>query len=134
MVRSRTLIVFICLFAAFAAAQNSLPADTIKKIDDIVLKARQEQKLPAVTVAIALKGKIIFSKAYGMADLENDVEATPETLIRTGSIAKPMTAVGALQLAEAGKLDLEVLSGVSGKKVANHHAAVAGASVGYSRL
>lgn len=94
-------------FSCFALAQTSLPPDTIKQIDGIVEKARSEQKLPAVSVAIELKGDIIFKKAYGIADLENQLPATTETLIRTGSIAKPMTAVGALQLAEQGKLDLD---------------------------
>ena len=43
----------------------------------------------------------------GKADLENNVSATPETLFRTGSIAKPMTAVAAMRLVEDGKLDLD---------------------------
>ncbi|MGZ4814009.1 MAG: serine hydrolase domain-containing protein [Terriglobales bacterium] len=107
MVRSRLAIIFVLLFAACAAAQTSLPADTIKKIDDIVTKARSEQRLPAVSVAIEYKGHVIFRKAYGFADLENNLIATPDTLIRTGSIAKPMTAVGALELAETGRLELD---------------------------
>jgi CubicO group peptidase (beta-lactamase class C family) len=39
--------------------------------------------------------------------LENAVPATAETLIRTGSLAKPITAVAAMTLVEAGKLDLD---------------------------
>jgi CubicO group peptidase (beta-lactamase class C family) len=103
---SRT--VFVVVFAScLAVAQNALPPTVVAQIDQIVEKARTEQKLPAVSVAIELRGKVIFKKAYGMADLENNLPATPETLIRTGSIAKPMTAVGAMQLAESGKLDLD---------------------------
>jgi CubicO group peptidase (beta-lactamase class C family) len=99
-------IVFL-FFASICFAQTSLPAATVFQIDQIVEKARVEQKLPAVSVAIERNGKVIFEKAYGFADLENDLPATPETLIRTGSIAKSMTAVGAMQLAEQGKLDLD---------------------------
>ena len=99
--------VLLFLFSTLAAAQASLPAVTINQIDQIVEKARADQKLPAVSVAIELKGSVIFRKAYGFADLENNVSATPETLIRTASVAKPMTAVGAMQLAEQGKLDLD---------------------------
>ena len=104
---------FVCLAAVialtgtFASSQAAVPPEAITQIDQIVQKARADQKLPAVSVAVELKGHIIFRKAYGLADLENDVPATPDTLIRTGSIAKSMTAVGALELAASGKLDLD---------------------------
>jgi CubicO group peptidase (beta-lactamase class C family) len=96
------------LLATAALAQNALPVGTAIQIDQLVERARTEQKIPAVSVAISLKGKIIFAKAYGFADLENNVVATPETLIRTASVAKSMTAVGALELVDQGKLDLDV--------------------------
>ena len=104
LIRTWVVVVFAsCLMSAQAA----LPTSVLAQIDQLVEKARTEQKLPAVSVAIEVKGHVIFKKAYGMADLENDLPATPETLVRTGSIAKPMTAVGAMQLAESGKLDLD---------------------------
>jgi serine beta-lactamase-like protein LACTB, mitochondrial len=98
--------VFVLFFVSAVSAQT-LPPAVVKQIDDIVEKARTAQKLPAVSVAVEVGGHVVFKKAYGFADLENDLRATPETLIRTGSIAKPMTAVGALKLYEEGKLDLD---------------------------
>jgi CubicO group peptidase (beta-lactamase class C family) len=100
------LLIFILLFVSAVSAQT-LPAALVRQVDDIVERARAAQKLPAVSVAVAVGGRVVFKKAYGFADLENEVRATPETLIRTGSIAKPMTAVGALKLYEQGKLDLD---------------------------
>jgi serine beta-lactamase-like protein LACTB, mitochondrial len=105
-VRLMPLCILLLLITVPAIAQSALSAATASLIDQIVEKARTEQKLPAVAVAVSLKGKIIFSKAYGFADLENNVPATTQTLIRTASVAKPMTAVGALELVEQGKLDL----------------------------
>ena len=49
----------------------------------------------------------MYSKAFGTADIENAVPATAETLIRTGSIAKPISAAAAMTLADSGKLDLD---------------------------
>ena len=100
-------LAMLILASSLASTETGIPDSTIAQIDRIVETARAEQKLPAVSIAIELKGRIIFEKAYGSADLENDLPATPATLIRTGSIAKPMTAVGAMQLAEEGKLDLD---------------------------
>lgn len=106
--RQRSLLLVLLLSVSITAiAQNPLPVGLQKEIDDVVEKARATQKLPAVSVAIAVGGHVIFKKAYGFADLENDLHATPETLFRTGSIAKPFTAVGAMKLVEQGKLDLD---------------------------
>lgn len=97
----------LLLISVAAYGQSSLPLSAVAQIDRLIDKARAEQKIPAVSVAIALNGHTIFRKAYGFADLENNLIATPDTLFRTASIAKPMTAVGALELAERGKLDLD---------------------------
>jgi serine beta-lactamase-like protein LACTB len=100
------LLAIVILTVGLADAQTIPPA-TAKHIDEIVAKAITEQQIPAISVAIALNGQMQYQKAFGKADLENNVSATPETLFRTGSIAKPMTAVAAMRLVEDGKLDLD---------------------------
>jgi CubicO group peptidase (beta-lactamase class C family) len=106
MYRIALIIVLIIACAASLAAQ-ALPTDVVHQIDVLVERARSAEQIPAVSVAIAMNGSVVFSKAYGWADLENSVAATPASLFRTASVAKPMTAVGALELAEKGKLDLD---------------------------
>ena len=86
-----------------AAAQGAAPA----AIDRLVTDTLSAQQVPAMTVAAAVFGRLVYSKAFGYADLENTVPATPETRIRTASIAKSITAVAAMTLVEAGKLDLD---------------------------
>lgn len=107
MSRALRLLAVLVLISVPAFGQSSLPPSAAAQIDQIIDKARADQKIPAVSVAIVLKGHTIFRKAYGFADLENNLIATPDTLFRTASIAKPMTAVGALELVERGKLDLD---------------------------
>jgi len=100
------LLVMLVLIVRPIAAQT-LPSETAIRVDEIVEKAIAEQQIPAISVAVALNGRIQYQKAYGKADLENNVLATPETLFRTGSIAKSMTAVAVMRLVEDGKLDLD---------------------------
>ena len=92
------------LLGANAAARAQ--SDTAA-LDQIITDAMREQRVPAITVAIAKGDQLVYSKAFGTADLENSVPATTETLIRTASIAKPITAVAAMTLVESGKLDLD---------------------------
>jgi CubicO group peptidase (beta-lactamase class C family) len=86
------------------ASAESVPAAAL---DRIVTDAMSEQHIPAVTVAIARDDRLVYSRAFGSSDLENSVPATTETLIRSASIAKPITAVAAMTLVESGKLDLD---------------------------
>ncbi len=60
-----------------------------------------------MTIAVALGGQVIYSKGFEQADIENNVPADSQTLIRTGSIAKSLSAVAAMTLVEANKLDLD---------------------------
>lgn len=62
---------------------------------------------PGFVVAISLKGKIIFNKAYGFADLEKKEKLTPQHIFRIASHSKTFTATAILQLVEKNKLQLD---------------------------
>jgi len=103
-------IVFLLLLAALPAlAQQpaALPPDTAAKIEAAVQAELERQKIPGLSVAVAVDGELLFTKGFGFADLENSVPAKATTRFRTASIAKPQTAVAVMQLAEQGKLDLD---------------------------
>ena len=75
--------------------------------ESAVSEFKAANSVPGVAVAFVLNGEEIWSEGFGMADLENKVTVTPETLFRLGSISKPITAIAAMQLWEQGKLDLD---------------------------
>ena len=62
-------------------------------------------------VLIARRGKAVFTGAYGLADREKNIPNRLSTRFRLGSMNKIFTAVATLQLAEAGKIDLEAAIG-----------------------
>jgi serine beta-lactamase-like protein LACTB, mitochondrial len=104
---SATLTLLLAAAACLASAQDAAPPAADARLDRIVSEAMQRQQIPAATVAVMTGGRIVYSKGFGTADLENSVAATPATLYRTASIAKTITAVAAMTLVEAGKLDLD---------------------------
>lgn len=63
---------------------------------------------PGVSVAIVKDGEFVWATGYGIADLENNVPATAETMYRLASVSKAVSATGAMWLVEHGKLDLDV--------------------------
>ncbi|SHG62412.1 serine hydrolase domain-containing protein [Pedobacter caeni] len=59
-----------------------------------------------VSVAVIDNYKMVWAKAYGYADKEENRKVTTNTMFEPGSISKSLNAVGILQLAQQGKLDL----------------------------
>jgi D-alanyl-D-alanine carboxypeptidase len=57
-------------------------------------------------VLVAKDGRVLFSRAYGLADRERRIPNTVRTRFRIGSMNKMFTAVAILQLVEAGKVKL----------------------------
>lgn len=93
-----------------AIEASVIPALVIKgeTVPVVTLAGRMEQfKVPAVSVAVFNEGRIEWSRAYGYADKERGIAATPETLFEAASISKPVAALAALRLVEKGRLDLD---------------------------
>ncbi len=58
-------------------------------------------------MTVSVDGKLVYSEGFGYADLEQRVPVWPTTKFRIASISKPLTAVGLMELVEAGKVDLD---------------------------
>ena len=86
----------------FAVAQPSVPAAAVDAIF-----AKWTTATPGCAVGVAVGGKPVLMKAYGMADLEHDVPNTPDTIFESGSVAKQFTAMAIMLLVEDGRLSLD---------------------------
>jgi CubicO group peptidase (beta-lactamase class C family) len=72
-----------------------------------LLQERQADRLPSVAAAVVRKGETVWTSAVGVADYDEEREATPGTQYRIGSITKTFTATAIMQLRDAGALDLD---------------------------
>ena len=104
--RLRLLLTLSITIAGLAACQSPRENQTSKRIDEIV-RFRTEIKEFSGSVLIAKGDDIVFSKAYGLANIEWNIPNTTTTKFRLGSITKQFTAAAILLLEEEGKLKLE---------------------------
>jgi CubicO group peptidase (beta-lactamase class C family) len=74
---------------------------------DKIISSEFKPEEPGGVVLIAQKGRIIYKKAFGMANAELNVAMKPEMVFNIASITKQFTAVAVLQLTEQGKLSLQ---------------------------
>jgi CubicO group peptidase (beta-lactamase class C family) len=104
----RLVFTLAVLVAALPAQSPAvLPADAIARIDARAAEELTKSGVPGLALAVGRDGAVVYEQGFGFADLENKVPATSRTRFRTASIAKPITAVAVLRLAERGKLDLD---------------------------
>ena len=73
---------------------------------DKILSEQFKPDEPGTTVLVARQGKVIYSKALGMANMELNVPMEMDHVFWIASIGKQFTAVAILQLMEQGKLSL----------------------------
>ncbi len=74
---------------------------------DALFKRWDRSDAPGLVVGVALRGRTIYRRAFGMASLETRAANTPATRMRIGSTSKHFAALLLLLLAEEGKLDLD---------------------------
>lgn len=94
-------LLVVCV-PAFAFAQTW--DDTVRMIEKLM--ERYKPGNPGAQLAISRNGQVIYSKAWGMADLEHNVPLTTTSIIEAGSVSKQFTAAAILLLEEQGKLSL----------------------------
>jgi len=97
----KKVLILLCLVTGVVHAQS---IDSLEQID--ALFSKWNNATPGVAIAIERKNKIIYKKAFGLADLEHLVPNTTETIFESGSVAKQFTAMCILLLAADGKLSL----------------------------
>jgi CubicO group peptidase (beta-lactamase class C family) len=76
-------------------------------IDDTVTTLMAKRHIPGLSLAIVQDGAIVRAQAYGVIDLESKQPVATSTLFQAGSVSKPVAALGALALVEAGKISLD---------------------------
>lgn len=99
------LKISLLLAALFTGMQ--LPAQNRPAaIDSIISREMKERSIPGVQIAIVQHGKIVLSKSYGTAHIQNNIPVTGNSVFPINSCTKVFTAVAVMQLVEEGKIKL----------------------------
>jgi CubicO group peptidase (beta-lactamase class C family) len=97
---------FLLLVAAQAQTVDTINPALRGRIDNIVTQVLRATGVPSASIAIVQHGKIVYTHAYGLANLQPPVPATTAMRYPIGSISKQFTAAAILLLQQEGKLSL----------------------------
>jgi CubicO group peptidase (beta-lactamase class C family) len=74
---------------------------------DLIRDEMDRAGIAGMSIALVDDQRIVWAEGFGYADREGKVPAGADTIYRVGSITKLFTATAAMQLAEAGRIDID---------------------------
>jgi CubicO group peptidase (beta-lactamase class C family) len=115
------LILFVCAtaFAQTNSIQKSAPlteggaesvgmsSERLKRIDAFLQKEVADKKIPGAVAIVCRKGKIVYQKAFGLADNPANRAMKTDDIFRIASMSKAVTSTAVLMLWEEGLFQLD---------------------------
>jgi len=108
MIISFIFVVSVSRLHPITKAEKDAPLEIFTAyLDERIPDIMKDYNIPGANIALVKDGEVIWTEAYGYADLETGRKMTTDTYLRVESISKPVTAWGIMKLAEQGKIDLD---------------------------
>lgn len=87
----------------------------------VVADLRTRAPFPAVSAAVWRNGDMVWSEAFGMADLEAKTPAASDDRFRLASVSKVLTGAALMRLVEQGAVELDVPISLYRPDLPSHH-------------
>ncbi len=104
--RALSVVVAFLACASSPLSAQRLSTSEIASIDSI-FSAFDHTWSPGCAMGVVRDGKLVFSRGYGMANLEHNIALTDRSVFRIGSVSKQFTAAAIALLAQDGVLSLD---------------------------
>jgi len=103
---SNVITTVLLLLSAAGAAYGAASDEKSAAAVDEVFSDFTKPGSPGCALAVYRDGKIIYAKGYGLANIEENVAITPQSVFDIGSTSKQFTAASILLLEKQGKLSV----------------------------
>jgi CubicO group peptidase (beta-lactamase class C family) len=100
-------LALLLALAPLACASEEPPVTAPEPLDVFVPEKLKEARVPGLSAAIVKNGKVVFTGAWGYADVENKKPVRTDTIFLVASISKTFIATAMMQLIEEGKVALD---------------------------
>ena len=107
MLRRLVLATIVFAGSAGAAGAQGAAGDSAARWIDSIFAPYASRQSPGCAVGVTRAGALVFSRGYGMADLEHDTPITPSTRFYIASLSKQFTAMSIVLLAQEHRLSLD---------------------------
>ena len=106
--RASSALTAICFLLSSVVAGHAATSDekSAAAVDEVFSDLTKPGS-PGCALAVYRDGKIIYAKGYGLANIEENVAITPQSVFDIGSTSKQFTAASILLLEKQGKLSIK---------------------------
>lgn len=80
---------------------------TMEELNTMIADLIEREGVPGLAVAIVVDGDVAWSSGFGFANIGAQTPMTAETSFLIGSVSKIYTAIGLMQVVEAGQISLD---------------------------
>ncbi|WP_459503921.1 serine hydrolase domain-containing protein [Bacillus sp. C1] len=98
------LVLLIPLTHTSFAESEQTKEQRIQQIDQFIKEQQELSQIPGISVVIVEKGKTVYQKGFGYADLKTKKSVNEDTLFELASTSKAFTGLAILQLEKEGLL------------------------------
>jgi len=104
-------VLALCCVPLVAGMSHSRPNPSFWSPDweavDEIFAAYDHTDTPGCALGVVQGGELVYARGYGMANLDYGIAITPQSVFRTGSLAKQFTAAAIAIAARDGALSLD---------------------------
>ncbi len=104
MTRLIAALLLVCCATQSLGAQFTEP---MRRGVDSVFMHLDRTDAPGCAVGVSEQGRMVYTRGYGMADLQHRIAIGPQSIFHVASVSKQFAAIAVALLAEEGKLSLD---------------------------
>jgi CubicO group peptidase (beta-lactamase class C family) len=103
MCRMRVVLITVLACGVITAAGDT----DFARVRSVARAEIEAGTMPGLAVAVVHRGRVVFTEAFGTANVETGVPMTSDTVFQVGSVGKMLTAAAVLETAADGKISLQ---------------------------
>lgn len=105
---SAAAFLLLSIFSTQLFSQVESPSgERLSEMEAFIKQRMSNQEIPGFMLGVLVEGELVYSKAFGLADVEKQVPVDEHTVFEIGSISKQFAATLAILLEERGRLKLD---------------------------
>jgi len=98
------IVTIVAFYSLTPTIVNANANEKIQKIDQFIQEQKAISKIPGISLVIVERGKTVYEKGFGYADVQSKTPVTSKTLFELGSTSKAFTGLAILKLEKEGLL------------------------------
>lgn len=100
----KRLLQILLILPLINFAQTGIAVPEMSHCDTQMQNFMSTYNIPGATFALAKDGKLVYSRAYGTANVGQSETTQPHHIFRIASVSKPITSVGIMKMIENGSI------------------------------